>query len=68
MVKKANIMKNQASISVKPINLIEMYANDNYLDEPQDTEFKWRVINIIKGFKVFKKIQRNSEKPKHSQT
>lgn len=34
MVKKANIMKNQASISsVKPINLIEMFANDNYLDE-----------------------------------
>ena len=31
-----------------------MFANKNYLDEPQDTEFNRTVINFIKEFKKFK--------------
>ena len=28
-----------------------MFANDNYLEEPQDTEFKGTIISFIREFK-----------------
>ena len=31
-----------------------MFANENYLDEPQDTEFKGTIINLRKDSKEFK--------------
>lgn len=31
-----------------------MLYSDNYLDEPQNTEFKTAIISIIKGSKQFK--------------
>lgn len=30
-----------------------MFANDNYLDKPQNTELKRIIINFIKEFKEF---------------
>lgn len=36
-----------------PLSLTEMFANNNYLDELQDTEFKGTIINFIKYFKEF---------------
>lgn len=35
----------------KPITPINVFSNENYLDESQDTEFKTAVINFIKEFK-----------------
>lgn len=35
----------------KPITPINVFSNENYLDESQDTEFKTAVINFINEFK-----------------
>lgn len=40
--------------SPKSNSLIVMLANENYLDELQDTECKRTIINFIKEFKDFK--------------
>lgn len=48
-------MKNQDNMfSLKSINLVELFSNGNYLDEPQDTEFKRTIMNLIKDAKAFK--------------
>jgi hypothetical protein len=45
-------MKNQSSIfSLKPTSTIEMFANENNLDEAPDTEFEREILNTIKDFK-----------------
>lgn len=33
---------------------VEMLSNDNYVDDFQSTDFKRKIISIIKGLKVFK--------------
>jgi hypothetical protein len=41
-------MKDQPSISApKPACPVEMFANENYQDEYQYTEFKGAIINFI---------------------
>jgi hypothetical protein len=48
-------MKHQANVlSPNPNSPVEMFANDQYLDETQDTEFKRIVIKFIKELKKFK--------------
>lgn len=46
-------MKDQASVFFpKFTSTAEMFANENYLDEPQNTEFKRTIICSIKEFRV----------------
>ena len=46
---KTNSGKDHGSIlAPKPTSAVEMAANENYLDEPQDTEFKRATIIFIK--------------------
>lgn len=40
--------------SPKPTSPIELFFNENYLDELQDTEFKRKIINTVKEFKNLK--------------
>lgn len=48
-------MKGQNGISsLKPINLIDVFSNKNYTEEPQEINFK-RTQNIIKELKDFLK-------------
>lgn len=47
-------MKDQDNMSqTKTTSPIEMFSRGNYLDEPQDTEFKITIINLIEEFKEF---------------
>lgn len=54
-------MKDQSSLfSLNSTSPIEMFADKNYLDKIEDTEFKGRIINGIKEFKGCKgATQRN---------
>lgn len=46
-------MNGQDSMSpIKPIK--EVFSNENYLDESQDTEFRKTSINLIRKVKKFK--------------
>lgn len=48
-----NVQDNMSPI--KPTSPIEMFSNENYLDEPEDTEYNRTIINLIKKFKEVKK-------------
>lgn len=46
--KKANNMKQRTCISIlNPISPVEVYANENDLRYPQDTELDRTIINFI---------------------
>lgn len=46
-------MKDQTNIFLpKPSNPAEMFANENDIDGPQDTELKRAIINFIKEFQI----------------
>ena len=48
-------MKDQARVFfLKPTSLTEMLANENYLDELQDTEIKREIKTLHKNFQEFK--------------
>lgn len=56
-------MKDQASISPpKPTNPVEMFANEDYLDETQSTEFKRKIMNFVQKFKEFKENTKKQTK------
>lgn len=40
--------------SPKPTSPIELFFNENYLDEFQDTEFKRKIINMVNEFNDLK--------------
>ena len=53
-------MNNQATIfSLKCTSFVEMFDNENYLDEPQNTKFKRTIINFLKELKEFKDKTKN---------
>lgn len=57
-LENANNMNDQARILfLKPTSPIEILANENYLDELQNTEVKRTIINSSRNLK---KTQRNS--------
>lgn len=48
-------MNSQVIMSpIKTITPMNVFSNENYLDESQDTEFKTAIINFIKEFKESK--------------
>lgn len=50
-----NNIKGQMTIfSPKPTSPMEMFANEIYLEETVDTEFKRTMVNSIKEYKEFK--------------
>lgn len=50
-----NNKKGQNSMfPIKPTSPMDVFSNENYLDEPQDTEFKRTIINFSDDFKDFK--------------
>lgn len=61
-------MKDQATIPYpKLTNHIEMFANENYIDEPQDTELNRTTTNFNKESKEFKEdIKKQLDKIKES--
>jgi hypothetical protein len=60
--KNTNHTKYYASVSLpKHTSHVEMTANENYLDELQDTGFKRTIINFIKTFKENSKEKLNKE-------
>ena len=45
-------MKGQESVThLKPTSSIRRFSDENYLDEPQETEFKRTIINFTKDIK-----------------
>lgn len=53
--KDINNMKDQVNmLSLKPISPVKIFANENYLDELQDTELKRTIKIFIKELKEFK--------------
>lgn len=56
-------MNDQASIFPPKLSSpVEMFVNENYLDELQDTEFKRAITNFIKEFKEFEEDTNSSIK------
>lgn len=54
-------MKDQARIFfLKPTSPAEMLANQNYLDELQDTKIKREIKTLHKSYKSLRKTQRNN--------
>lgn len=51
--------KSSQYLPLKPTCLIEMFANQNYLVEPQGTVFKTTILNV-KILRTMKKTQRNN--------
>lgn len=47
-------MQDSKYLLTKTTSAIELFANENYLDEFQDTEFKRTVINLTEEFMEFK--------------
>lgn len=48
-------MKDLASpFSPEPASSVKMFFSENDLDKPQDTGFKKKILNSIKGFKELK--------------
>ena len=55
-----NNKKGQNSMfPIKPTSPMDVFSNENYLDEPQDTEFKEILSTSSKNSKCFKKTQTN---------
>lgn len=55
-----NIIK-AVSPPSKSTSPIEMFTNENYLDERQNTEFKRIIINPIKKLKAFKNKKKKKQ-------
>lgn len=59
---KTSTLKGQASIfSPQLTSTTKIFANENYLDEHQDTELKRTIINFIKELKDFKSHNQHTE-------
>lgn len=46
---------------MKPVSLLEMFSNENYLGEFQDAKLQRTILNFIKEFKKFKEDMDNKK-------
>lgn len=63
--KNTNNIKARASIfSPKLTSAVEMFVNENCLDEPKDMESKRRIICFIKEFRVYRRFNKIAQRTK----